>query len=61
MNKAKNELKSPESFVIKLPLAVAKQFREHCRREGLIMGVVLERAIVAYLVKEGIVLEELER
>lgn len=59
MSKRKSGLMSIETFTFRTSsTVVARRFRDYCYKNGLVMGVALEKMMVDYLISEGVVESE---
>lgn len=48
----------PEQFTFRLPEKAAIALRQYCDKEGLILSVFLERAVMQHLVYKGVYVED---
>lgn len=54
MSKRKDGLQNIELFTFKTTSpVVARRFRDHCYKKGLIMGAAFERMMIDYLIRVG--------
>lgn len=55
MNNKSENLKTPDIFLVRLPMDVALQFRAYCQDHDLLMSKVLAKALTKQLIAQGMV------
>lgn len=46
------KLKKPQTMMFNFRPIVAKRFRSYCKKKGLIMGIAVEKMIIAFLIEQ---------